>query len=65
MSQRGQPHEENRRWLVVPFVKVACPRCGRKDRETYGVQGRVRWHRCADCDLRFKSIEYPPSQVQQ
>jgi hypothetical protein len=59
------PQEDEDRRPITPYVPVRCPRCGRTKRKTYGVQGRVRWHRCADCGINFKSLEYPPSQVQQ
>lgn len=58
------PEDEDRR-PISPFVPVRCPRCGKSKRETYARRGRIRYHRCADCGIAFKSLEYPPSQVRE
>ena len=47
---------------LVPFVPFACPRCGAKPR-TYGVEGRIRYHHCAPCGYRYRSLECPPEDV--
>jgi len=48
---------------TVPFVAVHCPSCAATKPRTYGVRGRMRWHRCQDCGLRFRSWELRPQQL--
>ncbi len=42
---------------AVMYVPVRCPSCGKSRRQTYGQYNRVRYHRCLDCMVQFKSFE--------
>lgn len=42
---------------AVPFVPFRCPRCGALKPFTYGLRGRVRYHKCNGCGTRFRSVE--------
>mgnify|MGYP001574721486 FL=1 len=46
---------------VVPFLPVRCPQCGAGKPVTDGVRdqraGRVRYHICQECRLKYHSIE--------
>ena len=42
---------------VVPCLPARCPSCGQARRETYGRQGRKRYHWCVACRIEFHSIE--------
>jgi DNA-directed RNA polymerase subunit RPC12/RpoP len=48
---------------VVPFVAFRCPRCGRHNPFTDGVIGRLRYHVCQNCGLKYKSYELPATAV--
>jgi len=41
---------------AVPYVPVRCPAC-RAKAKTHTTRGRVRYHKCEQCGLNFKSIE--------
>lgn len=47
----------------VPFVPWRCPSCGDGKPRTYGQRGRVRYHQCQLCLLRFRSLERFPKSV--
>gem|GEM_PF-6773545 len=44
-------------YAAVYYVRVRCPRCDSKECPVYSTDQPVRYHRCADCGLRFKSVE--------
>lgn len=41
----------------VPFIPIQCPRCESKDNKIYKSDPPVRYHKCNNCDLNFKSVE--------
>jgi uncharacterized protein (DUF983 family) len=41
----------------VPFVPFRCPFCGRHKPFTYAVRGRMRYHRCQNCNRKYRSWE--------
>lgn len=49
---------------IVPFVPIRCRSCGRDKPRTYGQRGRVRYHEC-ECGHRYRSLELPPSQLDE
>lgn len=42
---------------LVPFCPFRCPSCGEAKPRTYGKTGRIRYHRCRACGLRYRSLE--------
>lgn len=49
---------------VVPFVAFACPNaCSPHWVYTYGVRGRIRFHRCNVCGQVYRSLQCPPTAV--
>jgi hypothetical protein len=48
---------------VVPFVAIACRRCGAQKPRTYGRRGSVRYHLCRSCGCRFRSIEIAADEL--
>lgn len=54
--------------ISVYFFPVACPRCGCKSKVTSGVRGAgpgsIRYHRCNECDYKYKSVEMEPPRMQ-
>ena len=49
----------------VAFLPVRCPGCGSDRQKTTGAPlprgpGRLRYHVCRDCGLRFRSVEIHP-----
>lgn len=42
---------------AVPFLPFRCPRCRALKPRTYGQRGRVRYHLCAECKTRYRSVE--------
>jgi hypothetical protein len=49
---------------AVPFCPVRCPRCGAAKPFTYGQKGRIRYHRCQECNCRYRSLELRRDQLQ-
>lgn len=49
---------------VVPFVPWRCPKCGARHPRTTGQHGRIRYHRCQECGLPFRSLEIEPDRLQ-
>ena len=41
----------------VKWVPIRCPKCKSKRKRTGKVDGRVRYHKCLDCDTNYASIE--------
>lgn len=41
---------------VATYQKPKCPKCDGRS-HVNGKHGRVRYHKCIECDHRFKSIE--------
>lgn len=41
----------------VTFRPVRCPQCRRRKPRTYGRYGRVRYHLCLHCQIKFTSEE--------
>lgn len=63
-ERRGPPIEgEADAIAIVPFVPVRCKSCGSGKPRTYGQRGRIRYHECGECGLRFRSFEMPPSEI--
>jgi len=52
-----KPTEDEFRRPTVKFLPVRCPNCGSKKQRSYGTKGRLRYHQCRKCELKFKSIE--------
>lgn len=52
---------------MVPFVPVRCPRCLAEKPRTVGTHerrdGKVRYHICQGCGIKFHSIEIDPSEL--
>jgi len=42
---------------VVVWHKIKCPKCKSEKVPVYSTQGRIRYHKCAECNHNFKSIE--------
>lgn len=71
VSTPGPPRDPSQRPVegedeaiaIVPFVPWRCPKCGSTSPRTYGQRGRYRYHLCAPCGLRFRSIELGPQHV--
>ena len=44
---------------VIWFHRLQCPApgCGSKNVKVTHTRGRMRRHRCDDCDFRFRSVE--------
>jgi uncharacterized protein (DUF983 family) len=67
MTRRRAPDDElddqGVELLVVPYVPVRCPSCGRHKVFTYAVRGAIRWHRCQLCGQRYKSQEMAAADV--
>jgi|694.fasta_scaffold89818_3 hypothetical protein len=42
---------------VVRFVRVRCPHCQSKNCRITSTRGRIRWHKCGDCQQPFQSVE--------
>lgn len=58
MAPRRPPVEgEAEAVAIVPFVPWRCPSCGDSKPRTYSQRGRVRYHQCQACQLRYRSIE--------
>ena len=54
-KKKSAPNYEN---VVVRYIKVRCPRCKSDKVPVYDSNHKpIRYHRCADCELNFKSIE--------
>lgn len=47
----------------VPYVPWSCPRCGDRKPRTYSQNGRVRYHECQQCGIRYRSLEVDPGIV--
>lgn len=48
---------------IVYYVKVRCPGCGRDKAPVQNTKppaggNQVRYHKCSECGLNFKSIEH-------
>lgn len=41
----------------VVWRPIRCPACRSTHQRNYRTNGRVRYHRCQDCETRFKSYE--------
>lgn len=39
------------------YRRVRCPRCGSTNTRVHTSRAPVRYHRCRDCNHRFKSVE--------
>jgi hypothetical protein len=48
---------------AVPFCPVRCPRCSAPKPYTYGQKVRIRYHRCQECNTRFRSLELRRDQL--
>lgn len=46
---------------IVFWVPVVCP-CGSRSVRCYKTHGRTRYHRCKDCGLKFRSVEFLPQR---
>ena len=44
-------------WQVVGYHPIRCPDCGSRSHRQYGREGRLRYHRCKQCSLRYRSWE--------
>lgn len=65
-ERRGKPIEgEGDAIAAVPFVPWRCPKCGDYKPRTYSQRGRVRYHQCQQCSLRFRSIEVDPDKLRE
>lgn len=53
---RGRPVDENLDY-GVRFVPVKCPKCRSKNITCYASRLPIRYHKCRDCGLCFKSVE--------
>ena len=42
---------------IVPVTFIRCHRCGSRSHRQYGREGKLRYHRCKECGLRYKSWE--------
>jgi ssDNA-binding Zn-finger/Zn-ribbon topoisomerase 1 len=45
------------RWKVVKYHPIRCPDCGSRSHRQYGTEGRLRYHRCKNCEVRYRSWE--------
>ena len=45
------------RWEVVKYHPIRCPSCESRSHRQYGTEGRLRYHRCKECGLRYRSWE--------
>ncbi len=44
--------------MVVEYIRTKCPFCGSKEVPIYSKPpGRLRYHKCKQCELTFKSRE--------
>lgn len=50
---------------AVYFLSVWCPECGAHPVPRYGQRGKVRYHRCLECGVKFKSFELTPEEVRR
>jgi len=64
MIARPEDFNEDDQVPMVPFVPFRCPHCGRHKPFTYGVVGRVRYHKCQACGKKYRSLEVAPGDVQ-
>jgi len=60
MSWLGNHRNDPDRRPVVQFVPIICPDCRTRNYDHEGTRGRIRYHRCRDCSLRFMSVEQIP-----
>lgn len=49
--------EKEKRWKVVEYTPIRCPDCGSRSHRQYGKEGRLRYHKCKQCALRYRSWE--------
>lgn len=47
----------------VPFVPFRCPNCGKHKPFTYGVHGKMRYHKCGACGEKYRSWELSAGDV--
>ena len=57
IARPGELEEGDDRVPVVAFLPFMCPKCGRAKPITHRVNGRMRWHKCQECGLTYKSRE--------
>lgn len=50
---------------AVPFVPFRCWRCGGVRPQTYGQEGRVRYHKCRQCGTKYRSVEMTPEEARR
>lgn len=52
--------------LVILWAPIRCPSCGSRRRTDVGRKSgdRVSYHRCRDCDQRFKAIALEAQEVE-
>jgi len=58
---KGESNESSKdRWQVVRYHPIRCPGCESRSHRQYGTEGRLRYHRCKMCGLRYRSWEEVP-----
>jgi len=53
-----QPEKEKVDNYAVMFYPIKCPRCNSKNVKRYKSNLPIRYHKCKDCGLNFKSVEH-------
>ncbi len=43
--------------IAVPYVRMRCPLCKSPKLRVTSTRGPIRWHRCGECEHKFKSFE--------
>lgn len=43
--------------LAVDYIVIQCPRCLSKKTRVTSTQKPIRYHKCDNCELTFKSVE--------
>lgn len=62
----GEPIEDEEDHVaVVAYVPWRCPSCGAGKPRTYSKRGRVRYHTCQVCGLKFRSLEIDARRLQE
>ncbi len=54
---------DNDRIPAVPYVPFRCPNCQKMNPRTYGTRGRMRYHKCQSCGVKYRSFEVSRDQV--
>jgi hypothetical protein len=53
----NQGETDSPAYPVIIYSKIKCPRCKSEKCPVTSTMGKIRYHKCLECKLNFKSIE--------